>query len=137
MSDPVHPVRALQTALRTHLLARPSITTILGQAVYETPAHNTKPPFIAFGDIIIRDAGATDREAVTIELDLVAHAAERNLHSALDIIREAGIALKQPLPALDDHHLVSLEARQGDVRHDSTRNLTRASLRLRAFLEPL
>ena len=41
------------------------------------------------------------------------------------------------MPEPAGHHLVSIETRQGHVRHDATRNLTRAGLRLRAFLEPL
>lgn len=137
MSVALHPVRAVQQALRNHLLAQPAISAIMGQAVYETLVRGVKPPFIAFGDATIRDAGSTDGEAVTIEFDLVAQAAERGRHSALDVLSDVEAALRFPLPTLVDHHLVSIEARQGAVRHDSNRNLTRASLRLRAFLEPL
>jgi len=137
MSEPVHPVRALQEALRNHLVAQPALVAILGQAVYETPARGAKPPFIAFGDAVVRDAGSAAREAVTVEFDLVVHAAERGTHSALDILSAVEAALRLPMPEPAGHHLVSIETRQGHVRHDATRNLTRAGLRLRAFLEPL
>lgn len=137
MSDPTHPVRALQQALRSHLAAQPAITATLGQAIYETAPRGAKPPFIAFGDANVRDAGSTEGEAVTVEFDVVAHAAEHGTHSALDIVADMEAALRLPMTAPAGHHLVSIEIRQGVVRHDATRNLTRASLRLRAFLEPL
>ncbi len=137
MSEPVHPVRALQEALRNHLVAQPALVAILGQAVFETPPRGAKPPFIAFGDAVVRDAGSAAREAVTVEFDLVVHAAERGTHSALDILSAVEAALRLPMPEPAGHHLVSIETRQGHVRHDATRNLTRAGLRLRAFLEPL
>lgn len=137
MSSPIHAVRALQDALRNHLAARPAISAVLGQAIYETPPRGAKPPFIAFGDAAVRDAGSSGGEAVAIEFDLIVHAAERSTHSALDILSEIETALRLPIPEPTDHHLVSVEARQGAVRHDAARNLTRASLRLRAFLEPL
>jgi hypothetical protein len=137
MSDPVHPIRALQEALKRHLLAQPALVSILGQAVHETPARGTKPPFIAFGDAILRDAGSTAREAVTIEFDLVVQAAERSTHSALDILSEVETALRLPMPEPAGHHLVWSDTRQRRGRHDATRNQTRASLTLRAFLEPL
>ncbi|HRE19780.1 MAG TPA: DUF3168 domain-containing protein [Rhabdaerophilum sp.] len=137
MSGTAHPVRALQEVLRNHLLAQPAIAAILGQAIYENPPRGAKPPFIAFGDATVRDAGSTESEAAVIEFDLLAHAAERRMHSALDMAVEVAAALQLPMAPPVGYHLVSIEIRQGVVRHDPARNLTRASLRLRAFLEPL
>ncbi len=137
MSEPMHPVRALQEALRSHLAAQPAVVAILGQAIYETAPRGVKPPIVTFGDASIRDAGSIGSEAVTVEFDIVAQAAERSTHSALDILSEIEAAFRSPIPEPANHHLVSIEIRQGAVRHDASRNLTRASLRLRAFLEPL
>lgn len=137
MSVPDHPVASLKVALKAHLLGDADVAPLIGASVFDTPPRGAAPPYLTFGDALMRDGGATGGEASIIEIDLIVFASERGTARALRIAAAIGKALGQPLPALAGHRLVGLEHRQTTTRHDAAASLTRATLRLRAFTEPL
>lgn len=137
MSVPAHPIASLKAALRSHLLADADIAALIGVAVFEVPPRGAAPPYLVIGDALARDRGAVGGEGHELELDLLVITKERGSAGALTLASAVEAALASPLPALEGHHLVALEIRQSVTRHEAATSLTRATLRLRAFTEPL
>jgi len=137
MSVPSHPVASLKAALRAHLLADADVAALIGTAVFEVPPRGAAPPYLVLGDALSRERDSVGGEGVELEFDLMAVTSERGSAAALTLVAAVGQALQSPLPALDGHHLVSIETRQLATRHEAATSLTRAMLRLRAFTEPL
>lgn len=137
MSASAHAIASLKSVLRAHLLADTDVAGLLGTAIFDAVPRGAKPPYLLMGDAIARENGTVEAEGSVIELDLVVLTAERGSTTALALVATIETALRTPLPALADHHLVALELRQTATRHDASTSFTRASLRLRAFLEPL
>lgn len=137
MSVPIHAITSLKAALRAHLLADPDLVGLLEAAVFDAVPRGTKPPYLLLGDAIARENGTPEAESVVVELDLVAVTVERGSTAALALAAAVEKAVRAPLATLVDHHLVAIEIRQTATRHDAAASLTRASLRLRAFLEAL
>ena len=137
MSVQDHPIASLKIAIRTHLLADADVVSKVGASVFDTPPRGAVPPYLHFGDVLTRDNGTVEREGAVVEIDLVVLTSERGTAEALGIAAALEQALRQPLPALAGHRLVSLEHRQTALRHDAAASLTRATLRYRAFTEPL
>jgi Protein of unknown function (DUF3168) len=124
MSVPVHPIAALKAAL-------------LGAAIHDVPPRGALPPYLAFGEALARENGTVERDGAILELDLVAVTTERGSEAALAIASAVATALGGNLPALEEHRLVALDIRRTATRHDPATSLTRATLRLSAFTEPL
>lgn len=137
MSVPLHPIAALKAALRAHLLADADVAALLGAAIHDVPPRGASPPYLAFGEALARDNGTVERDGAILELDLVAVTTERGSEAALAIASAVATALGGNLPALEEHHLVALDIRRTATRHDPATSLTRATLRLSAFTEPL
>jgi hypothetical protein len=137
MSIPLHPIASLKQGLRAQLLADGDIAARIGTAIFDTPPRGAKPPYLILGDAIGRDDGALEAEAMVVEFDLHAITSERGTALALDLVACIETMLRGPMPLLPDHHPVSLDVRHMAVRHDAATSITRATLRLRAFVEPL
>ncbi len=137
MSVPPHPVASLKAAIRSHLSADADVVALIGTAVFEVPPRGAEPPYLVLGDALSRDVDAVGGEGSEHELDLLVVTSERGSAAALLLASAVETALQSTLPALDGHHLVSLEIRRTATRHDAATSLTRAMLRLRAFTEPL
>lgn len=137
MSVPIHPIAALKAALRTHLLADADVAALLGAAIHDVPPRGALPPYLAFGEAFARENGTVERDGAVIEFDLVAITSERGSEAALVIASAVATALGGNLPALEGHRLVALDIRRTLTRHDPATALTRATLRLSAFTEPL
>lgn len=137
MSIPAHPIAALKAALRARLLADTDVAGLVGTAIYDAPPRGALPPYLAFGEALARENGTVERDGSVIEADLVAITSERGTETALNIASAITAALGGAGPAMEGHRLVALEVSRTLARHDPATSLTRATLRLRAFTEPL
>jgi hypothetical protein len=137
MSVSIHVLASLKTALRAHVLASPEVSALVGAAFHDMPPRNANPPFLAFGNAVIRDDSSLLSEGAIVELEVLAITHERGTTRGLSLVSALEAALKTPLPLLEGHRLIALERPEARIQHDADKNLVRASLRLRAFTESL
>jgi Protein of unknown function (DUF3168) len=137
MSVSLHVLTSLKNALRSHVLANPDISALVGAAFHDMPPRNANPPFLAFGNAVIRDDSSLLSEGAIVELEVQAITHERGTTRGLSLVSALEAALKTPLPALVGHRLIALERPEARIQHDADKNLVRASLYLRAFTESL
>lgn len=135
MSVSIHALSAFKTTLRSHVLAQPDVSALIGAAFHDMPQKTANPPFLAFGNAVMRDDSSLLGESMQIDLDVVAVAHERGTTRALALLCALENALEAPLPPLVEHRLVALERPEARVQHDPDNNLVRASYRLRAYIE--
>lgn len=132
------PGLALQQAMRSALLARGALTTLLGGAhVHDELPRGAKAPYVAFTALETRDWSTADRKAhehfVTLEVSTNA----RKRDDAQAIAQEIETALDGASLVLDAHVLVNLRLIFSNVtRTKSTENFG-AVLRFRAATEPI
>lgn len=131
----IHVLTSLKTALRARLLASPEITALIGTAIHDMAQKTANPPYLAFGNAVIRDQSSTLGSGTIIDLEIVAVAHERGTTRGLALIAALEAALGDPLPTLDTHRLIALERLETRVQHDAEKNLVRTTLRLRAYTE--
>lgn len=137
MSAPLHPLASLKAVIREALLADAGVAALLGAAIHDAPPRGLKPPCLVLGDARAEEAGTGEADAAILELELVVVTGERGSAQALAIAGAVRAALAGVLPAPEGHRLVSLMPRGMATRHDAATDITRASLRYRAFLEPI
>lgn len=137
MSVSLHVLASLKNALRTHVLANPDIAALVGTAFHDMPPRNASPPFLAFGNAVIRDDSSLLSEGAIVDLEVLAITHERGTTRGMNLVCALEAALKTPLPALEGHRLITLEQPEARIQHDADKNIVRASLRLRAFTESL
>lgn len=137
MSVTIHVLTSLKTALRAHVLGRPEISALIGSAFHDMPQKTANPPYLAFGNAVIRDDSSQLSEAMMVDLEVIAVAHERGTTRALSLLAALEDALSVPLPPLSGHRLIALERPEARIQHDAEKNLVRASYRLRAYTEHL
>ena len=137
MSVSIHVLASLKNVLRAHVLANPDVAALVGTAFHDMPPRNANPPFLAFGNAVIRDDSSLLCEAAIVEMEVLAITHERGTTRGLNLVGALEAALKTPLPPLEGHRLIALERPEARVQHDAEKNIVRASLRLRAFTESL
>ncbi len=137
MSATIHVLASLKSALRSHVLARPDVAALIGAAFHDMPQKSANPPFLAFGNAVIRDNSSQLGEAALVEIEIIAIARERGTTRALTLLAALEDALAAPLPALAGHRLVALERPEARLQHDAEHNLVRATYRLRAYTESI
>ena len=130
-------ILALKTALRTALLADAPTTALVGQSIHDAPPRGLEAPFVVLGDAVSRDNGTNDGAGEIVDLDLVIVTKERGTHAALGIAAAVETALAELPPVLAGISAPLVMCRETLTRHDEARSLTRAVLRLRAFLHPV
>lgn len=132
-----HPIASLKAMLRSVLLADAAIHTALSGAVHDAPPRGLEPPYLILGDASARDNATNDADGRIIDIELVVVTRERGTRNALHIaaLIEARLASAGLIP--DGLHLVTLIHRETLTRQDVVKSLTRAAIRLRAFIEPL
>lgn len=135
--NPVHPIASLKAALRSRFLADAALNAALAGAIYDSPPRGSNPPYLVLGDALARENATNDAESRIVELDLVLITAERGSAIALGLAASIEAALSGLTQTLDGFRLVLLVLRETLVRHDADRGLTRATFRLRAFIDPL
>lgn len=137
MSVSIHVLASLKTALRAHVLANPDVAALVGTAFHDMPPRNASPPYLAFGNAVIRDDSSLLSDGAIVELEVLAITHERGTIRGLNLVSALEAVLKTPLPPLVGHRLIALEQPEARVQHDADKNVVRASLRLRAFTESL
>jgi nitrate/nitrite-specific signal transduction histidine kinase len=131
----VHAISALKTALRAHLAGHAPLASALSGGLHDAPPRNASPPYLGMADASLRENATNDADGWIVEIDLAVHTAERGTERALAIVRLIEQRLETPF-SLAAHRLVLLTLRETLVRHDPAKSITRAALRLRAFIEP-
>lgn len=135
MSVSIHVLTSLKTMLRAHVLAQPEVAALIGAAFHDMPQKTANPPFLAFGNALVRDDSSQLSDAVTVDLEIIALAHERGTTRAMSLAAALEAALDAPMPALEGHRLIALERPEARIQHDPEKNLVRASYRLRAYIE--
>lgn len=132
------PVTDLRKAIRNALLADATLVSMLaGPNLFDEAPREAIPPYIAFGDVILRDLStATDTGAEHFVI-LNVWSIQRGLHEALDIADRAVMLLQDASLTLDYNHLVNLRLVSIESKRENNGRFARASLRFRAFTEAL
>lgn len=133
----LHPIASLKTALRAHLLADGAVTALIGMAIHDQAPRDLDPPYLVFGPADSRENATNDGDARVIDLELQLFTYERGSAAGLAAAGAIETSLAAAGLTLTDHRLVLLTLRETQVRQDAARQLTRVSLRYRAFTEPL
>lgn len=131
----IHVLTSLKTALRSKVLASPEISALMGLAFHDMAQKTANPPYLAFGNAVLRDQSSTGGTGAIIDLEIIAVAHERGTLRGLALAAALEAALDDPLPTLDGHRLIALERPETRIQHDADKNLVRATLRLRAYTE--
>ena len=132
------PGLALQQAMRSALLARGELKTLLGGAnIHDELPRGARPPYVAFTALETRDWSTADQKAhehfVTIEIATNS----RSRDDAQEIAQAIESTLDSVSLALEGHALVNLRVIFSNVtRTRSTENFG-AVLRFRAATEPI
>lgn len=134
----MNPAVSLQQAIRTALLARTTLTSLLGGAhIFDEEPRGVKPPYITFTSIETRDWSVADQKAHEHFVSLEIMTNSRSRAAAHAISNEVELALDNAALTLTDHKLINLRVIFTTVmRTKSTENFG-AVLRFRAATEPL
>lgn len=132
------PGLALQQAMRTALLARGELTTLLGGAhIHDELPRGAKAPFVAFTTLETRDWSTADQKAhehfVTIEVTTNS----RMRDDAQAIVQEIETALDGVSLVVDGHALINLRLIFSNVTRTKASENFGAILRFRAATEPI
>ncbi len=134
----MNPALSLQQAIRAALLARTTLTSLLGGGhIFDEEPRGVKPPYITFTAIETRDWSVVDQKAHEhfVSLEIITNS--RSRAAAHAISNEVELALDGALLTLTDHKLINLRVIFTNVmRTKSTENFG-AVLRFRAATEPL
>ena len=132
------PALSLQQAARSALLARSSLTSLLGGGhIFDEAPRGTNPPYLVFSAIETRDWSVVDQKAHEhfITIEVMTNARSRAL--AQNITAEIELALDDALLTLTDHKLVNLRHIFSNVTRSISTSNYGALLRFRAATEPL
>jgi hypothetical protein len=133
-----NPATALQTAIRSALLAHaPLILLLQGQHIFEEVPRGASAPHVAIGDVEMRDWSVADQKAHEHFLTLRVQTNSRSRRLAQDILDEIEGLLDNAALTLDGHRLVNLRLTLWSVVRDKNSENFGAVLRFRAATEPL
>ena len=132
------PVLDLRQAIRTTLLARSELVAALGgPRVYDEVPRGIEPPYIAFGDVQVRDWSTVTDQGCEQFLVLNAWSTQPGTREALAFASQVAAATNGAALTLTDHHLVNLRVVSLETRRENNGRFARASVRLRAVTEPV
>ena len=134
----MNPAKSLQQAMRSALLARGALTTLLGGAhIFDEEPRGAKAPFVNFSAIETRDWSVADQKAHEhfVSLDVVTNSRSRSAAQA--IANEIEMALDNASLTLVDHKLINLRVVFTNVTRTKASENFGAMLRYRAATEPL
>lgn len=133
-----NPATVLTTAMRSALLARSSLTTLLqGQHVYEEKPRGAVPACVGFDAIETRDWSVKDQKAHEHFVTLAVETNSRSRKLAADIVAEIEATLDNAALNLAGHKLVNLRLVFWAVSRARDAETFNAALRFRAATEPL
>lgn len=129
---------ALQSAMRSALLAHPALIALLqGQHVYEEKPRGAEKSFVVFDAIETRDWSVKDERAHEHFVTLAVETNSRSRKQAQDIVAEIEAVLDNAALTLVDHALVNLRLAFWTVNRARNAETYNATLRFRAATEPL
>lgn len=134
----INPAVSLQQAMRTELLARAPLTTLLGGAhIFDEVPRGANPPYVQFTGIETRDWSVVDQKAHEhfVGLEIVTNS--RSRAAAQAIANEVELALDNTSLTLVDHKLINLRVIFTNVARTRPSENFGAVLRFRAATEPL
>jgi ribosomal protein S18 acetylase RimI-like enzyme len=129
--------QSLQLAMRTALIARATLTTLLGGAhIFDEVPRGANPSHIQFTAIETRDWSVADQKAHEhfITLEINTNARGRGL--AQSLAHEVEAALDSAALSMIDHTLINLRITSTSVARNSKTENFGATLRFRAVTEP-
>ena len=132
------PGLSVQQAARNALLARASLTSLLGGAhIFDEVPRGANPPYVVFTGIETRDWSVVDQEAHEhfITIEVMTNARSREL--AQNVTAEIELGLDNAALTLTDHQLVNLRHIFSNVTKSISTSNYGAVLRFRAATEPL
>ncbi len=130
--------KATQQAMRTALLARAPLVTLLGGAhIFDEVPRGAAAPYVAFTNIETRDWSTADQKAHEHLVTLEIMTNQRGRGAAQAIADEIEAALDNAALTLVDHRLINLRVIfTAATRNSKTENFG-ALVRYRAATEPL
>lgn len=132
------PGLALQHAMRSALLARSELTTLLGGAhIYDELPRGAKAPFVAFTALETRDWSTADQKAHEHFATLEVATNARKRDDAQAIAQEIETALDGVGLSLEGHVLINLRLIFSNVTRTKATENFGAVLRFRAATEPM
>ena len=132
------PATSLQLAIRTLLLARTTLTTLLGgKHIYDEAPRGAHAPYVIFTGIETRDWSVADQKAHEHFIGLEVNTNERGRALAQNIAHEIEQALDNATLTLIDHKLVNLRVVFTNIARTKSTDTYGAIIRYRAATEPL
>lgn len=130
------PIIALKQALRAALAADAALLAQLGgPKIYDDVPRAATAPYVAFGDVTVRDNGtATDRGHIT-ELQIILWSRQGGSREALALADLVHARLDDGTLPLAGHRMVQCRVTSTEARRTPDKDLTRATLRLRIVTE--
>jgi hypothetical protein len=130
--------QALQQSMRSTLIARAPLVTLLGGAhIFDEVPRGANPPYVQFTAIETRDWSVADQQAHEhfVTFDIATNARGRAL--AQSIAGEVEATLHNAALTLVDHKLINLHIIFTNVFRSNKSENFNATLRFRAATEPL
>jgi hypothetical protein len=132
------PALALQTGLRTALLADTALVTALGgDQVFDDVPREAPFPYITIGDIDTRDWSTQTSRGHEHIVTLHLWSRYRGRKQVQDLIAEVDRILDGGDPPLQGHRLVNLSTVFWTAQREPDGEVYRGTVRLRAVTEPI
>ncbi|WP_457795735.1 DUF3168 domain-containing protein [Methylocystis sp. S23] len=132
------PVISLRKAIRSHLLADPTLVAALGGAkVFDEAPRGAEPPYALFAETQMRDWSTQASRGAEQFLTLAIVATQRGLGAALAIAQRVVDRLDEAPLALDGHALIDLRFVSLETRRDQSGRFARVAILFRATTELL
>jgi Protein of unknown function (DUF3168) len=134
----MNPAQATQQAMRTALLARTPLLSVLGGAhIFDEVPRGANPPYVAFTNIETRDWSVADQKAHEHIVTLEIATNQRRRDAAQAIAQEIETALDNVALTVVDHRLINLRVIFTNIsRNGKTENFN-GMVKYRAATEPL
>ena len=135
---PTSPALALQTGLRTALLADAALVAALGgEQVFDDVPREAPFPYITIGDIDTRDWSTQTSRGHEHIVTLQLWSRYRGRKQVQDLIAEVDRILDGGDPPLQGHRLVNLSTVFWTAQREPDGEVYRGTVRLRAVTEPI
>jgi hypothetical protein len=130
------PAISLKKAIRNQLLADPALTALIGaNRVFDEVPRGQATPYVAFGEIVTRDASTPLGRSHETFLTLFALSNQGGQREAHAIAARVEELLHDAALTLTDHRLINLTLSASEARRERNNETTRATLKFRAYTE--
>ncbi len=132
------PATALKQAIRDALVADATLLALLGgPAVFDEVPRQQAAPFIVFGESVTRDASSNTSRGHDTLLTLHVLSTRGGQREAQLIAARVEALLHDAALTLAGHQLANLTLASSESRRERNNEATRATLKFRAFTEPV